>query len=236
MSTPTAWDKIKSFVAGNVLSGTMELIRLIPDSILFGSLFLFALTHNLPFGIFAIFIFELSLSHKLISWVFSQVTGESRPIDPKSFSKCYHGYRTPRYDISRMINMNQYPAFGTYSITAIATYIGLAMGSFKQTLNTMGIEWSSRSVVSTIFILLIPALYILLRFLIGCDTIGDMMIAIIFGIMIGLIFYFVNSSLLGQESMNFLGLPMLVNKSDAGSSIYVCASNTDDLDQNTQSK
>jgi hypothetical protein len=223
-ATPTAWDILKAFMAGNVLTGIEELIRLIPDSILFGSLFLFALTHNLSFGIFAIYIFELSISHKLISWVFSQVTGESRPMDAKTFSRCYQGYRTPRYDVSRMINMNQYPSFGTFSISAIATYIGLAMGSFKQTLNTMGIEWSSRSIFSMIFILLIPAAYIVMRFLIGCDTFGDMMVATVFGVMIGLIFYFVNSSLFGQEGMNFLGLPMLINKSDNGSSIYVCAS------------
>ena len=226
---PTLWTKFKDFMGGTVVKTITEIHMLMPDSILFGSILMYFLTQNMSFGIFAVFIFETVLSHKLISWVFSQVTGESRPIDPKSFSKCYHGYRTPRYDISRMINMNQYPSFGTYSITAIATYIGLAMGSFKQTLNTMGIEWSSRNVVSIIFILLIPALYILLRYLMGCDSIGDMMVAVVFGVMIGLIFYFVNSSLIGPESMNFLGLPMLVNKSDAGSSIYVCAS--EQLDQ-----
>ncbi len=221
--TPTVFDYVKSFMGTNVLGGTMELIRLIPDSILYGSLFLYILTHNFSFGIFAIFILEMSLSHRLISWVFSQVTGESRSVDPKAFSKCYHGYRTPRYEISRMLNLNQYPAFGTYSITAIATYIGLAMGSFKQTLNTMGIEWSSRYAFSMVFILLIPALYILIRYLSGCDTLGEMMVGTVFGIMIALIFYFINSSLCGQESMNFLGLPLLINKSDNGSSIYVCS-------------
>ncbi len=221
--TPTVFDYVKSFMGTNVLGGTMELIRLIPDSILYGSLFLYILTHNFSFGIFAIFILEMSLSHRLISWVFSQVTGESRSVDPKAFSKCYHGYRTPRYEISRMLNLNQYPAFGTYSITAIATYIGLAMGSFKQTLNTMGIEWSSRYAFSMVFILLIPALYILIRYLSGCETLGEMMIGTVFGIMIALIFYFINSSLCGQESMNFLGLPLLINKSDNGSSIYVCS-------------
>ncbi len=222
-ATPTVFDYVKSFMGTNVLGGTMELIRLIPDSILYGSLFLYILTHNFSFGIFAIFILEMSLSHRLISWVFSQVTGESRSVDPKAFSKCYHGYRTPRYEISRMLNLNQYPAFGTYSITAIATYIGLAMGSFKQTLNTMGIEWSSRYAFSMVFILLIPALYILIRYLSGCDTLGEMMVGTVFGIMIALIFYFINSSLCGQESMNFLGLPLLINKSDNGSSIYVCS-------------
>jgi hypothetical protein len=50
-----------------------------------------------------------------------------------------------------------------------------------------------------------------------------MMVATMFGIMVGLIFYFINSSLVGQESMNFLGLPLLINKSDNGSSIYVCS-------------
>ena len=40
---------------------------------------------------------------------------------------------------------------------------------------------------------------------------------------VGSIFFYVNKSLFGEESMNFLGLPYLVDKNSQGAPIYVCA-------------
>jgi hypothetical protein len=38
-----------------------------------------------------------------------------------------------------------------------------------------------------------------------------------------MIFFKVNLSLFGTESINFLGLPYMVNKNEVGAPIYVCA-------------
>ena len=41
-------------------------------------------------------------------------------------------------------------------------------------------------------------------------------------------FYYVNKSVFGEESMNFLGLPYMVSKESQASPIYVCAAEKDD--------
>jgi hypothetical protein len=222
---PSGFTKIKDFLWGGIKSGTNEIITLIPDSILFGSLFLYFLTSNASFGVFGVFVLESILSYKFISWMISQTVGESRP--PGNI-KCLSGYKTPRFDPSKILPIHAYPPFAIFSVTSMATYIGIAMSSFKEVFETMGPEWQSRSTVSYILLSILMILTILVRSVSGCDTFGDMAISVMLGIIVGLIFYYVNKSLFGQEGINFLGVPTLVNKAGAGAPIYVCGATKDD--------
>ena len=49
------------------------------------------------------------------------------------------------------------------------------------------------------------------------------MYASVLGLIVGMFFFKVNLSLFGIESINFLGLPYIVNKNEVGAPIYVCA-------------
>ena len=216
----TLWDKLKSIMYGSVLTTADEIQRLIPDSILFGSLLLYFLTNNTSFGVFAVFIFEMLLSHKLISWTFSQTSGDSRSLPVQ----CRSGFRTPRYDVERMIATSTYPSFGVFTITSMGAYLGMAMNEFRDTLKTMGAEWESRYTVSMIFIIALIILISLIRYLKGCESFTEVLIAIILGLIVGLVFFVINNNIFGKESMNFLGLPFIVEKNKEGSPIYVCSS------------
>ena len=209
----------------------MEIGALMPDSILFGSLLLYVLTQNLSFGVFAIFIFENVLSHKLLSWFMLQVEGAavSRPIDPK----CRAGYKTPQLAIDRMYDHNPYPSYGVFSVVSIAAYLGLSTHEFSDTMQQMDFnntdqtqlnksKWSMRSTVAYTLIGIFLALFIILR-LVSCDTISEVLYASVLGLIVGMFFFKVNLSLFGAESINFLGLPYMVNKNEVGSPIYVCA-------------
>lgn len=217
-SQPDVWTKFKDFMGGTVISTINEIHRLMPDSILFGSILLYFLTQNIAFGIFSVFIFETVLSHNLISWIFSQTVGSSRSID----IKCHTGYRTPRFDAQRMFTHDSYPSYGVFSITSIGMYLGLAMSEFAKTLDAMGPEWSSRSKVAYALITTVVLAFITVRWY-SCDSFTEILIAVTLAIAIASIFFYINKSIFGPESMNFLGLPYLVNKADSGSPIYVCA-------------
>ncbi len=222
MSSSTPWDNLTSVITNNQIFDSIgEIQRLIPDSILFGSLLLYALTNNISFGIFGVFMIESMLSHKLISWVFSQTTGDSRP---NVSDQCRSGFRTPRFDVNRILSQLNYPSEGIFSIASIGTYLGLAMGYFKNTLNAMGAEWSSRFSVALGFILTVISVFIISNFVKGCVSFGEICIATILGIFVGLIFFYINKVIFSQESINFLGLPYLVQKDEVGSPIYVCSS------------
>jgi hypothetical protein len=215
----------------DIKNSAMEIGALMPDSILFGSLLLYVLTQNLSFGVFAIFIFENVLSHKLISWFMLQVEGAavSRPIDPK----CRAGYKTPQLAIDRIYDHNPYPSYGVFSVVSIAAYLGLSTHEFSNTMKQMDFnntnqtqansnKWSMRSTVAYTLIGIFLALFIILR-LVSCDTFSEVMYASVLGLIVGMIFFKVNLSLFGAESINFLGLPYMVNKNEVGAPIYVCA-------------
>jgi prolipoprotein diacylglyceryltransferase len=123
-----------------------------------------------------------------------------------------------------MFSHESYPSYGVFSITSIATYLGLATKEFTPTLNAMGPEWTSRSTVAYVFIGLVLAAFIGAR-LWSCDGLGEILAAFTMAIISGAIFFFINKAVFGEEAMNFLGLPYMVSKESQGSPIYVCAAN-----------
>jgi hypothetical protein len=216
----------------DIKNSAMEIGALIPDSILFGSLLLYVLTQNLSFGVFAIFIFENLLSHKLLSWFMLQVEGAevSRSIEPK----CRAGYKTPQLAIDRIYDHNPYPSYGVFSVVSIAAYLGLSTHEFSDTMQQMDFnnieqtqsnnsKWRMRSTVAYTLIGIFLALFIILRLISQCDGYSEVFYASLLGLIVGMFFFKVNVSLFGTESINFLGLPYIVNKNDVGAPIYVCA-------------
>lgn len=212
-------------IPSTFISSVAEIHRLMPDSLLFGSLFMYFLTHNFSFGIFAVFVFETTLSHRLIHWLIAQSVGsEPRP----NKAECRTGYISDQFDAKRIFSHDPYPSYGVFSITAIATYLGLATKEFSETREAMGPQWQSRSIVSYVFITLLVLAFVLVRlFLVDCkDTFGEICIAAFAAILVGFAFYTFNKSVFGKEAMNFLGLPFMVSKADKNDPIYVCTNIT----------
>ena len=201
-----------------------EMYNLMPDSILFGSLVLYFLTQNQAYGIFSAFIVELTLSHRLIAWMSVQMFGPPAVQKPIA---CRAGYKTPQMDISRMFNHDPYPSYGIFSIVSMASYLSFATSACSIALESMGENWRTRSMIAYLFIGMIVCTFILARiFLSGCDdTLGEIIIAASLAVIVGYLFFYINKSLFGMESMNFLGLPILAKKDDNGNptDIYICA-------------
>ena len=220
---PGLWGDFLDLMGGTVLNTANEIHRLMPDSILFGSILMYFLTQNMSFGIFAIFMLEIVLSHKLISWVSTQALGPSRPLD----IKCRSGYKTPQFSPQRMFLHDPYPSYGLFSVTSIATYLSLATKEFSNTMDAMGDEWSSRAKLAYGFSAVIVAIFLIYRVR-NCDSVGEAVAAIAMAIITAAIFFYINRAVFGPESMNFLGLPYLVTKESQGSPIYICSADTQD--------
>ena len=222
---PNVWENIVNTVVLPYLSTTIEIQRLFPDSVLFGSLILFITTMNSVFGFFAVFLLEVFASPKLLSTIISKFVG---PVVSGSSSGpdggiCFPGFRGARKESNRELRFNEYPSISLTTLSAMATYIMSSMIQFNDTLKTMGKEWNTRFAFSMIFIGIILLTVFISRWYAGCESVSEMIIALVFGLFLGLIFFFFNKSLFGLESINFLGLPYVVDKSDQGSDIYVCA-------------
>jgi len=219
--------KVNDFLGETIFRTVAEMYNLMPDSVLFGSFIMYFLTQNLAYGVFSAFIIELTLSHRLIAWMSVQMFG---PPDIQKPIACRAGYKTPQMDISRMFNHDPYPSYGIFSMVSMASYLGFATHACSTALESMGQNWRTRSTIAYVFMGLVVSTFILARiFLSGCDdTVGEIIIAAALAIIVGYLFFYINKTLFGMESMNFLGIPVLTSKgTDANGNpadVYVCAS------------
>lgn len=222
MAEISAWDKFKTFVGGSVIATVVEIHSLLPDSILFGSIMLYFLTQHSPYGVFAIFMLESTLIHRLISWVAKNETGPSRiKDDPLKEVSCRAGFKTASYTPSRTFQNDPYPSYGVFSLASIIGYLGSIMVKYQPTLAEMNDSWTSRPLFAFICMTLVLIAFVLVR-LYYCDSIGEVIVAAALGLGIGIAIYFQNKELFGMESLNFLGLPYMTSKDSAGKTIYVC--------------
>jgi hypothetical protein len=201
----------------HVVKTVTQLSVVMPDSILFGSILLYFITLNKSFGVFAIFIIELILSHTFISRMFKETTGESGYPIPQ----CFSGYKTARPNVNRMMPNHQYPSYSFFSITAIATYLGLSTREYEDTMKAMGPQWEGRAVIAYMFIIgvLLTVLVVRLAF---CEKPSELAIAFVLAILVGAAFFNINKMFFTSEAVNFLGLPYLISKNKDGDTIYVC--------------
>lgn len=225
---PNLFDKIQSNVLSPAFQTFTEIQRLFPDSVLFGSLILYVLTLNKAFGVLALFMLETTLIHKLIAFTYEKTYGPTSSRSSENLGACYPGFRAVRKEIDRILHSNQYPSVSIYSMFSTASYLLSSMLAFKDTLDTMGQDWSSRFVFAMVFIGIVPFFTLLIRYFIGCESFGEIVLASMIGIFVGAILFVINRKIFGLEGVNFLGLPYLVNKSDEGSDIYVCAPRSSD--------
>lgn len=223
MANRNVFEKIQDAVLVPYFNTIVEIQRLFPDSILFGSIVLYITTMNSVFGYFAVFLLEVFVSHKLLSSLITKIWG---PMISESSSGdtavCYPGFRGARKAVERITRFNEYPSISVTTLSAIAMYILSSMIKFNDTLKAMGPEWNTRFGFSVAFIMIICLATFLFRWWMMCEGFSEIGLGILCGIVIGVSFFFANIALFGNESVNFLGLPYLVNKSDQGSDMYIC--------------
>jgi len=220
----STWDAIKEFFTTIFLSPVIEMYSLIPDSILFGSIVLYAITQNLSYGVFSIFIMEVIVSHKLISWVMTQALG-SQPRPTEEPIRCRAGFKTPELDVRRIFMHDQYPSYSVFSMTSIATYLGLSTLEFSDTFEAMGSEWQGRSMTAYIFIGAVLVTFMLARAFACSESKSEMIVAFLFALVTAFAFFKLNMLFFDKEAINFLGLPYLSEKAANGTPIYVCSAN-----------
>jgi len=152
------------------------------------------------------------------------ITETSGPALNKKSMSCNAGFKTIQApSINRILSEHEYPSYSFFSITAIATYLGLSTNRFSDTMNYMGTQWTSRPAVAYMFIICVLIAFLLVRLIAACDDITELMIAFVAAVICGAAFFKVNTTFFGDEAVNFLGLPYLASKNAKGDTIYVCS-------------
>jgi hypothetical protein len=213
-------------VGTDVLSpAVQDFFRSAPDALFLGSGLLALVTQNYPLGIFVLTMIELTL----VCTVLGKFIGffESNTATPSS-DACIPGIPSP-YQISvvgQVLTQMVFPSGPVFFITGSVMYTVLSVLNFKAELTELGrkeSEWKTRIPLSIVFSFLFLLAFCSYRLYTGCDSVVTILGSTILGSSTGGLLYLLHVYLFGRDAVNFLGLPLLGDKTADGRPLYVCA-------------
>lgn len=220
-------DNIKYVFEKIIKPNAQELLRVLPDGIVFGSALLALVTQSYSTAIFAGSMVEATMVASALRWLFSYLDlfhlAPSQPSDP---SQCVSSYATPTLETltyfgkeSIGASMPSFPSFFTATATA---YVVGSMYTQKQELEALGPSYSARfyiAIFASFLLLVVQSTY---RIATGCDGVGTLIMSMVFGFILGGLLVYQNNSLFGRDATNLTGVPLLRERTREKKPLYVC--------------
>ncbi len=204
------------------------LISYLPDSIVLGTAIFGLLT--LSFPLMFLFLFEIEaifVQNRLGGFAFNVFPTLSAPYEAQ---QCKTGYANPaskdRTTLLELFGNNgSFPSRPLFLISSIFGYLLSSLLAFQDVIKNLDNDFQMRLTlagVGAVFTLAMIFIYYMkggcVGFIGGLSTVG-------LGAILGAVLMMLHKRFFGIESVNFLGLPTLINKTEKGSPIYVCAPN-----------
>lgn len=202
-----------------------EFMRSLPDSLFLGSGFLALVTQNFPLGIFVLALAEIALVQRGLGGLFQSIGGVGST--PYS-DACTPGIPSP-YLISvvgRFISNASFPSGPVFLIAGAISYIMGSLLNMSDELQALGqteSEWNARIPIGITFSTLFLIGFCIWRVWNSCDAALPVLGSVAMGLAIGWVVYILHLYLFGRDSINFLGIPLLVDRTATGRPIYACA-------------
>lgn len=194
----------------------------LPDSLFVGSAFFSLFTQSQAYGFLTLAMVEFIAIYNLLAKFSNFVSTGSEP------TKCLPGYSSlfQLSVLSCFVKPSSFPSGPVFFVGAIYAYILASILSFSDEYNYLGetnADWKSRIPMSAIFGTIFLFGFIAWRFMNSCDTIVPMVGSLLIGLVIGTIVQRVHYSGFGEDSVNFLGVPLLLDRAADGKPMYICS-------------
>lgn len=202
-----------------------ETMRGLPDSFFLGSSIFALLTQNFPVSILVLAMFEFSL----VGWLLFKFIGTFESNTEVSTSDvCMPGIPSP-YLISALgyiFPKASFPSIPIFFISSSLFYIVFSVLNFSEELKELGHktpEWKIRIPLSILFTTILLLCFTFWRVLNTCDKLWIALVSVLFGLLTGGGIQLLHTYLFGRDSINFLGVPLLADRSTTGGKQYICA-------------
>ncbi len=218
----------KETFLGTIKPTLAEGMRLLPDSLLYGTGILTLVTYQTPM----LFLFVLTFISFLASNVISYASNSFFPQEtaPATISKdCLPGIYTPTGArltlLSDLAAPSGFPSMPMFVLSTFAFYCITSLLQQSDVLNQLGGDYSAKLPAATILsaILVIGLIYYLMNN--GCSGFMVILFSIAAGALLGAASSGIFSLIFGQEAINILGLPLFVSRDSVGQPMYICAVN-----------
>jgi hypothetical protein len=215
-----------------------EQIRILPDSIIFGSLFLALVTQSYSTVMFAVAMLEAGIAGGLLQALFTYMDIlHTAPSNPDKPYLCMSGYTTPTLETLFSICKDKLcsgkissgvPSFPIYFLATAISYVVGSMYTQKEELEALGPAYAARFYIALFASFLLLVIVTFYRVANGCDGLGTIIFTLFFGFIIGALLVYQNMALLGRDAINLTGVPLLRERTRDGKPLYVCPQKTND--------
>ena len=204
-----------------------EQFRLLPDSILFGSAILAFLTQSFSMVIFFITMVETAGINSGLQYLFNYLDPNvGTPTVASATPQCRAGFLKQSLEsLSTLSGSNisgAFPSAPLFFLSTASSYILSSLFGLRDELEGLGPEYSARfyfALFATFFFLLMVTFYRLAN---SCETVGVATISLLLGGFLGSILVLQNWMLLGKDSVNMIGVPLLRERTSDKKPIYIC--------------
>lgn len=211
-----------------IIEAAEGLLQIFPDAIFWGTGFIAFVTLSYPFGVFFASMIEgTAIYHGL------NILNESLQIFSRntlSSGKCRTGFADVTLRSISVFEREFKPNYLSASLfitSYIAAYIVGMLLYLKDELEilgtTYGEEYSIRKEVSVIFFATVIFILMSYRLYNRCDSPVNIVVSVLLGFVFGALVIYQNSKILGKQSLNLLGIPLLRKRTAEGEDLYVCS-------------
>lgn len=219
----TEWNNITSVFKPFLI----DVFRLLPDSVLFGSMFFALVSQSYPMAIFVMSMLEATgVGFALQRFMTYLDISRSLPAMNEDPGMCFPSTFGPTLESLVSFSPNSItsaiPSFPIYFLSTASAYVVGSVWSQKRELEALGPEYAARFYISVAVTTLLLFATMTYRIAFGCDGVGTLIMSFFFGIVLGSLLIFQNNYLFGRDSTNFSGIPLLRERTKDGKPLYVC--------------
>lgn len=203
-----------------------DFLRSLPDSLFVGTGVFALLTQSFPLGILVFAMVEFTIVHRLLGGFLSAISPTITK--PPANYLCHPGIPSP-YQLSAvgaLLSDIAVPSGPMFFVAAVITYCLGAVMNFSKELKELSkkeSQWGTRIPLGATFGGLLLAVYMVWRYMSGCDSVPVILGSTLVGMLAGMSALLIHLFLFGRFSINFLGIPLLADRVSEGRPLYVCA-------------
>ena len=196
-----------------------DILLMFPDSILYGSLFFGLITLSQQHIIFCASVLEGLLLLKGFQYVATFMNGTTK-LNPETCKSKFQGMTFS--EITSVFNSDSI-SYGVYLITLASSYFVSTNIVLKDELEVLDSSYITRSATTSYVLAGITLLYAIFKVVIECESFSSVSLALVLGGLVGLFLVYQNVKLFDKNSVNFMGIPLLRNRTADNKPIYICS-------------
>lgn len=196
-----------------------DIVLMLPDSILFGSFFLGLITisqqHLLLFASLLEGLFLLKGFQSIATFM-----NGSQKLNPDKCKSKFQGLTFS--NLSEFFHSDSI-SYGVYLFTLASSYFVNSRVALKDELEVLDSSYLIQTNVIMYILLGLSLTYAIVKVVLECDSLTSVSLALILGLIMGIFLVYQNIHLFNKNTINFMGIPLLRNKTANNQPIYICS-------------